>query len=368
MKKHKAQDSHTNLSPKHHGRHGAGALDPLLSAVLFFFALALSLDAARSLIPARTWSAVDYGRVFVVAFVLAVAGLSLIRYKKTRFSVLNRIIPVASKLRAAVIVAWGICFCALEPRGLGVDRAMTLVIISVGLMYWERVGLFVFTAGSLTLVAVLADILGRGANPDSLFLLAGAFVLSSAIVRVIRRNMMPGEERVRSLEEENKELWNLSFKDSLTGLYNRRFANETGIALFQRALRYREDLHVLMIDIDHFKRVNDELSHAVGDIVLSGVAAAMLNCVRTSDICARYGGEEFLVILPLAEPELAQAIANRIRNTIANDPFKEVPWRITVSVGVTGLQEGDSFESLVDRADRHLYRAKRSGRNRVEGV
>jgi diguanylate cyclase (GGDEF)-like protein len=122
-----------------------------------------------------------------------------------------------------------------------------------------------------------------------------------------------------------------------------------------------------MIDIDHFKRVNDMVSHAVGDEVLKGVGQAIQSCLRTSDSVSRYGGEEFLAFVVQAEAEVAQFIANRIREAVASRVFDEVPWRVTISIGVASVEADDDLESLVDRADKYLYSSKRGGRNRVSG-
>ena len=122
-----------------------------------------------------------------------------------------------------------------------------------------------------------------------------------------------------------------------------------------------------MLDIDHFKRVNDQLSHAIGDEVLKGVAQAIQGCLRTSDSVARYGGEEFLAFVVQAEAEVAQFIANRIREAVATRKFENVPWQVTISIGVAGAAGGDDLDGLIDRADEYLYASKRGGRNRVSG-
>jgi len=196
--------------------------------------------------------------------------------------------------------------------------------------------------------------------------LAG-FLLAAFVSSVVRTSVLPGELRMKTLEEENKALWGLSYRDGLTGLYNRRYMEQAQAQLFARAVRYREQLHVLMIDIDHFKKVNDKLGHAVGDEVLKGVASTIQGIVRASDIVARYGGEEFILYLVQSNPELTQFIANRLRDGVSSVRFPDVPWTITVSIGVAGLQDGDSVEGLTERADQFLYVSKRQGRTRVSG-
>ena len=192
-------------------------------------------------------------------------------------------------------------------------------------------------------------------------------MLSVFGANIVRNSVLPSEERLKNLEAENEELWNLSYKDTLTGLYNRRYIQQVATHLFSRAIRYKEPLHVLMLDIDHFKKVNDKLGHAVGDEVLKVVAQTIQGAIRTSDTVSRYGGEEFIVYMVKSNPEITQFIANRIRDSVAAIRFPGVPWSVTISIGVAGLQDGDSMEGLVERADQFLYMSKHHGRNRVSG-
>ncbi len=247
----------------------------------------------------------------------------------------------------------------------------------VGVFYasaigWDRMRRFVVLAVSglvLVVLAALAAPLIASApfRPADIIVPAASTAAAIAVARTVRSFVNPGRERLRSLERENRQLWDLSFRDTLTGLYNRRFAQETGRVLISRARRYHENLHVFMLDIDHFKRVNDELSHAIGDEVLKGVSQAVQSCLRTSDSIARYGGEEFLAFVVQAEAEVAQFIANRIREAVASKKFESVPWTITISIGVASATADDDLESLIDRADKYLYASKRGGRNRVSG-
>src|SRR6185436_11318492 len=137
------------------------------------------------------------------------------------------------------------------------------------------------------------------------------------------------------------------------------------------AQRHRRELCVLMLDIDHFKAVNDRHGHAAGDDVLKLISATFAWGLRDADVCGRIGGEEFAVVLP--ETGLAQAMqtAERLRLTVAKtavptDHAPE-PLRVTVSVGVAALSDGESLDELLARADQSLYQAKRAGRNRVVG-
>jgi two-component system cell cycle response regulator len=157
-------------------------------------------------------------------------------------------------------------------------------------------------------------------------------------------------------------------RDSLTGLYNRRFVDERLALLLDRAAGPRGPLSVALVDLDHFKRINDTLSHATGDVVLQQVAALLAESVTGPAVAARLGGEEFLLILPDADLGEAVRRCEQLRQAIAVHTWTSVTGDIpvTASIGVTTVADGHSTPSaLLAQADRNLYAAKRSGRNRV---
>ncbi len=153
--------------------------------------------------------------------------------------------------------------------------------------------------------------------------------------------------------------------DPLTRVFNRRKILHELEKEYERSKRFKQPLSILMIDIDHFKRVNDTYGHLVGDLVLQKVAKVIKNSIRKIDLVGRYGGEEFLVILPGTPLQGAVRVAERIRKKIEEENFPIVG-HITVSVGAAELREYDDIESLIHRADEKLYEAKKSGRNRVK--
>jgi diguanylate cyclase (GGDEF)-like protein len=164
---------------------------------------------------------------------------------------------------------------------------------------------------------------------------------------------------------------NLAIRDSLTGLFNHRHTMELLGREVERSVRYPGGVSALMLDIDHFKKVNDEHGHLAGDAVLREVARLLRGALRTVDSVGRYGGEEFLVLLPQTPPDEARRTGERIRQQIGDHVFRvgTRELRVTVSVGVATWESGgaQSAEGLIREADQALYRAKEAGRNRVAG-
>jgi diguanylate cyclase (GGDEF)-like protein len=171
------------------------------------------------------------------------------------------------------------------------------------------------------------------------------------------------------LEKVNKELAELATIDPLTQVANRRAVEQRLAHEFQRARRYKHPFTVILIDIDHFKSVNDEYGHPVGDKVLIEVAAAIRQSTRSTDMVARFGGEEFIVLAPETPAAAGGLVAERIRQSISHRTSKKsdqgLP-TVTASLGVASTELTLATETeLVARADQSLYRAKHEGRNRV---
>ncbi len=160
----------------------------------------------------------------------------------------------------------------------------------------------------------------------------------------------------------------LATTDSLTGVANRSHFFTRAEVEIRRAARYRRPLAVMMVDLDHFKRVNDELGHAVGDTALTEFAQHCAHALREDDVFARYGGEEFVALLPETDGQGAMAAAQRLREAAAQVelPGGPVPRRLTVSIGVSSVLQGESeIDPALRRADEALYSAKATGRDKV---
>jgi diguanylate cyclase (GGDEF)-like protein len=168
------------------------------------------------------------------------------------------------------------------------------------------------------------------------------------------------------LSRSKRRLSDLAFRDHLTGLYNRRSFDSRLRDEVERSRRYGRPFTLLLIDIDHFKRCNDQYGHPKGDEVLRGVSRLILSSIRRSDFAARYGGEEIAVVLPETPRDQGERAAEKIRRTVAE--LSETYTGIAITVSVGGICcEAESCEgaALVERVDAALYEAKRSGRNRT---
>lgn len=175
-----------------------------------------------------------------------------------------------------------------------------------------------------------------------------------------------------ALEEKlQNELYHSATRDGLTGCVNKQHFTERLGQAASKARRHRNNLSIAMIDIDHFKSVNDGYGHVAGDAVLKEVAGRLSEGLRTEDLLGRFGGEEFVVLMDLTATEGAVQVAERLRTSVcakpilvpSKDAFTEI--LVTASLGVATLAEGETDESLMMRADQALYQAKADGRNRV---
>lgn len=180
------------------------------------------------------------------------------------------------------------------------------------------------------------------------------------------RDITAHKETERRLQEVNQTLERLSLTDSLTGVWNRRHFDQVLAQEFARAQRYGTPLSIAMLDLDRFKRLNDQFGHVAGDRILARIGELLRKQARAADVVARYGGEEFAIVLPHTRESTAYTIAERYRQAIAGHRWKHQP--VTVSAGVATLDAAMATQrELVARADQALYAAKANGRNQTVG-
>ena len=196
-----------------------------------------------------------------------------------------------------------------------------------------------------------------------------AVLIAYSIYRVNTQSVKQERDRLeREVEARTEEIKRLSNTDPLTGLSSRRYLEEQMAVEFKRAVRYNHSLSMLMVDLDHFKKINDTLGHLAGDKVLGEVGRRLGKAIRETDFIGRYGGEEFVVILPETHASDAAQIAEKMRELIAERPvfFEGRPINVTASIGVAELSSSmTNYEEVFQGADKALYISKESGRNRI---
>lgn len=209
----------------------------------------------------------------------------------------------------------------------------------------------------------LANLIGHYFKIFSFYFIYRAIIKKGVLepYELIFRELKQNE---KILSNQNEILRNQAILDGLTGLYNHRYLYEKLEEERYRSERYNGELSVVILDIDHFKKINDKHGHVVGDEIIKAISKLIKKNIRASDMAGRYGGEEFLVILPETGLENAYTVAEKIRLEVENTTFVH-DIRVTLSGGVSRYQ-GESGSQLVKSADDKMYLAKNSGRNRVQ--
>jgi len=176
-------------------------------------------------------------------------------------------------------------------------------------------------------------------------------------------NLIENKKIFEQAKKQQDELTKLAMTDQLTGLYNRHSLFDIGPKYLSDAIRHKFPISLLVIDLDHFKNVNDTHGHGVGDIVLKSVGNVLNTNCRAEDLVARFGGEEFVMVLSHCDVDFAAVKAEALRAAI--EESKPNNLTITASIGIAALDKEDNFESLFDKADKGVYEAKETGRNKV---
>lgn len=268
------------------------------------------------------------------------------------------------ELYPTLIVMVMICFFFIPARFVDRLFAATLAIVGFNIeaMIWMHP---VLRQLPLAVMLMLATLVLGGISSYS-----NALLRRQRHAEILRQQRLTDrlEEEVQSRQRLQQEALTLAHTDSLTGIANRRHFFEMAEHELARTQRYGGPLAVMVLDIDHFKEVNDSHGHAVGDAALTAVARACANVLRTTDMFGRIGGEEFAVLLPQTDASRARILAERLCQAIVNLHVDAPEGRVhlTATIGVTGwLGADDHLDSLLNRADRALYEGKNNGRNQV---
>jgi len=290
--------------------------------------------------------------------------------------------PSMTFVQIAIAVGWSLLLLAFTRELRGMMLAVLMVALLFGVFALSRrqfIQLAVLAGGGYLAVVVLERFTQPGLYPDSYYLIS-SLVLAVALawtalfgsyVSAVRHKLSARNDQ---LQRALAKISELAERDDLTGLHNRRFVMDVLDKLVGRAERAREPFCICIIDLDHFKRINDRFGHAAGDQVLVAFARMVEGELRSMDFVAhnvadgisfgRYGGEEFILLLPATRLEGAMTAAERIRSRQAASRHPSAPI-VTLSAGIAEYKTGEGVEQLMRRADRALYEAKFAGRNRV---
>ena len=282
---------------------------------------------------------------------------------------------VATFIYWAIIALWltvlssVLYYYVRNPRAFGTTRLLLTVIgidtarniaenIYFGLYFGGKYGVFPDWT---------VEVLGR---PELLILPKIANLIAGCVVLgLLLFHWLPSAVRDwKRSEERARDLQTLAVIDPLTNLYNRRQFENLARAELARCQRYMRPCSFLMVDIDHFKRVNDTFGHEMGDWVLKMVASTLASARRDADVVARFGGEEFVIMLPETTAEAAMTVAERIRSSVFANALAigDSKLTLTISLGVSeATASSSSVEAVLRHADQALYEAKLTGRNRV---
>jgi len=311
--------------------------------------------------------------MLVSAAPIAAGEILVVADEPTRRAVLNAVSMLAMQTLQADSVDKGI--------GVALEKATALdcvlVDMSLGLDAWEMLNRLRQDAETSTIPVVMI-MSHQPSEADMVKLLEAGVMdhvvkpLSSALVCAKVRAVSERSKIQRELRSKLRVAIEFSAHDALTGLYNRRYFERRLREESAHARRHKRPFSLVIIDIDHFKLVNDTYGHEDGDRVLKHVAELINASLREDDIACRYGGEEFILLLRATAGPAARVVANRLRASFQSKGIalgeKDEERHITFSGGVAAADERNNFncDAIVDRADKALYRAKRGGRNRVE--
>lgn len=310
----------------------------------------------------RWWAALSVGGLAVITLLIRTGWSERLRD------------PSLTLVQMAWTITSGAVAYVLAGEGRGVVPSMLAMILffgALGLSPRQVVGIGLYAMAAFSVAVVVSprfyattfDVMDGAYAAMILIVLAGCMVVNLRVQQMRQRLDRQREALAEALAENRA----LAMRDELTGLYNRRAMVELIQLECRRRRRGQGTLLFAMIDVDHFKRVNDHHGHAMGDHVLRVFADALRANVRETDVLARWGGDEFLLLLSDIEPRSAQTLLERTREAIAALPVPNAPpgLRLSMSAGLALHLPHSSPQETLERADQALYAAKDQGRNRV---
>lgn len=323
------------------GAHLPALYSVVLANALLLIAFAHQMHALR-VFNART------DRRLAMAGIGATAMLAVVLMTYLWPSLQGRIAVMSSAI--ALLALFGVCAIYLGGQRIGRPGHLIAVFLLAGI--------------GIMLARIALPPVSAAATLMTYSPLQGVVFTYAALLPVVTTTafMLMCGDRV------NANLTRLATIDPLTGVYNRRTMSELAVRAITNAQRHSQDLAVLALDVDHFKRINDEFGHEAGDQALCTIVDLLRSELRSADVVSRLGGEEFVVVLPQTGEQQARELAERIRRRIAESAFMVSGWPapLRVSIGVAALSPSlNAFDALLRAADRALYTAKRAGRNRV---
>ncbi len=331
----------------------------MILAIILFASCGIFL-LQKLYLPDRNTSALytaRYVRLYLSALIFAplfMAGSWFARKKH-----LKKLVSAAALLFCLFVVTLGLSLTLLDFHDYQNLTAVYIATIGVSIMLsapyrWYALIILYLTA---LFCIVYVMFLQETANQSLIISIAFLGGLSAALGMYTERSRTQNQvARLRMRD--------MMLRDHLTGVYNRIFLHEYINRMLETKHRYNTDISCLLIDVDHFKDINDTRGHQTGDRVLSALTRCLQEQIRQSDIIARMGGEEFLIVLPQTSLRNASRVAEKVRAAVERADLEGV--KITISIGVGEFRESEQFESLYHRIDEALYRAKKGGRNRYE--
>lgn len=303
------------------------------------------------------------------------AGALLLAHALAPGRLVRHLVPLSAGYMLMVVMC--IAFMSFMHDGYESPyyAGISIVVLCVGVFFSWRTGTAILFNAAVYLIYMAPLLLGLLPVKDpSQVLTSQFFLLTSMGIAIVAQyrsqQRLHGECLIKIKERRlTAEIEQMASTDALTGLCNRRQFFTLAQAEFERARRYGHPLSLVMLDVDHFKHVNDTHGHGVGDEVLRAVARRIVDGMRQADIAARYGGEEFVIMLPETPGAAAtQMFGERLRSRVSDAPIDTSAGRleVTISMGVATVQaDRETLANALKRADEALYAAKRAGRNRV---